>query len=146
MSRGRRTAMTNLFSLSIRTFRHAPRRGVIAPLALGLRFSLACLAVPAGAADVGVDRSQMPLKAPAALPSFDWTGFYVGGHFGYAGGTSNWSADTVAGPGPSASGSFNLFQPFDPFTEAGSYFMGLQVGYNSMLPNRVVLGAEADVL
>jgi high affinity Mn2+ porin len=90
------------------------------------------------------DQPVMPLKAPA-LSSFDWTGFYVGGHFGYAGGTSNWTAETVAGPGPSASGSFNLFQPFDPFTEAGSYFMGLQAGYNRMLPNRVVLGAEADV-
>src|SRR5437660_4273271 len=87
----------------------------------------------------------MPVKAPTALPFFDWTGFYVGGHFGYAGGRSNWTADTVAGPGPGASGSLDLFVPFDPFTEAGSYFAGLQVGYNRMLPNRVVLGAEADV-
>jgi high affinity Mn2+ porin len=137
--------MASLVSLSARTSRRGPRRGVIAPLAVGLGFSLACLSVPARAADVGVDRSQMPLKAPAALASFDWTGFYVGGHFGSAGGTSNWSADTVAGPGPSASGSLDLFVPFDPFTEAGSYFMGLQAGYNRMLPNRLVLGVEADV-
>jgi hypothetical protein len=29
-----------------------------------------------------------------------------------------------------------------PFTEAGSIFEGPQAGYNRMLPNRVVLGAE----
>src|SRR5437588_13133049 len=87
----------------------------------------------------------MPVKAPAALSSFDWTGFYVGGHFGYAGGTSNWTADTVAGPGPSASGSLDLFVPFDPFTEAGSYFAGLQAGPNRIPPNRLVLGAGGDV-
>src|ERR1700756_2320031 len=40
---------------------------------------------------------------PAA---FDWTGFYLGGHMGYAWGKSNWSA---AQPGqPSISGSFGL--------------------------------------
>src|SRR5262249_38544684 len=77
-------------------------------------------------------------------PSFDWTGFYVGGHFGYAAGTSNWRADTVAGPDPSVSGAFNLFQPFNPFDEAGSYFSGLEAGYKRVPPNRVVPGGEAD--
>jgi len=97
--------------------------------------------MPARAADAPL----MPLKAPPALSSFDWTGFYAGGHFGYAGGTSNWTADTVGAAGPVASGSFGLFQPFDAFSEAGSYFAGLQAGYNRMLPNRFVIGAEADV-
>jgi high affinity Mn2+ porin len=133
--------MASLLSSSIRTCLRRGARGIIAPLAAGLGFSLACPSTPARAADQAV----MPLKAPAALPSFDWTGFYAGGHFGYAGGTSNWTMDTVAGPGPRASGSIDLFQPFNPFDEAGSYFAGLQVGYNRMLPNRVVLGAEADV-
>ncbi|MBV8754332.1 MAG: outer membrane beta-barrel protein, partial [Hyphomicrobiales bacterium] len=89
--------------------------------------------------------ADMPLKAPAALPSFDWTGFYVGGHFGYAAGTSNWTETPVGMPGASVSGSLNLFQPFDAFTGTGSYFAGLQAGYNRMLPNRVVLGVEGDV-
>jgi high affinity Mn2+ porin len=102
------------------------------------------LALASGGARAA-DQPAMPLKAPAALPSFDWTGLYVGGHFGYAGGTSNWAMDTVAGPGPGASGSINLFQRFNAFTEAGSYLAGLQVGYNRMLANRMVLGAEADV-
>jgi len=94
-------------------------------------------ATPARAADM----AAMPLKAPA-LPAFDWTGLYVGGHFGYAWGNSDWTAST---PGaPDIFGSINLFQPFDPFNEAGSYLTGLQVGYNRMLPKRVVLGVEAD--
>ncbi len=73
--------------------------------------------------------------APAA---FDWSGFYVGGHQGYAWGSSNWTAP------PNLSGSLNLFQPFNAFTEAGSFFAGLQAGYNYMLPNRLVIGAEVD--
>lgn len=116
-------------------------RGMIALLAVGLGFSLGCLSIAARAADT----PAMPLKAPPALSAFDWTGFYAGGHFGYAGGTSNWTADTVGAPGPIASGAFSLFRPFDPFSEAGSYFAGVQAGYNRMLPNRVVIGAEADV-
>jgi len=133
--------MASLLRSCIRRSRRAPRQGLVAPLAVGLALLLPCLAVTARAAD----QPAMPLKAPAALPSFDWTGFYVGGHFGYAGGTSNWTADTAAGPAPVAAGSLNLLQPFNPFDEAGSYFTGLQVGYNRMLPNRVVLGVEGDV-
>src|ERR1019366_4593598 len=42
------------------------------------------------------------------------------------------------------SGSLNLAQPVDTFDEAGSFFEGLQAGYNYMLSNRVVVGAEVD--
>ena len=31
--------------------------------------------------------ADMPLKAPALQSVYDWTGFYVGGHFGYDGGS-----------------------------------------------------------
>lgn len=73
-----------------------------------------------------------------AVPSpYDWTGFYAGGHLGYAWGSSNWTAPGIAG-------SFNLSQPVDTFAETGSFFAGLQAGYNYMLPNRVVIGVEAD--
>ena len=27
--------------------------------------------------------ADLPLKAPALKTVYDWTGFYVGGHFGY---------------------------------------------------------------
>ena len=73
-----------------------------------------------------------------AVPStHDWTGFYMGGHLGYAWGSSNWTA-------PGISGSFNLSQQIDTFDEAGSFFAGLQAGYNYMLPNRFLVGAEVD--
>jgi high affinity Mn2+ porin len=83
---------------------------------------------------------SMPTKAPppATVAAYDWSGFYAGAHLGYAGGTSNWST------APNLSGSFGLFQSYDAFKNDGSYFGGLQAGYNTMLANRFVVGAEAD--
>ena len=86
-------------------------------------------------------------KAPAipeSVPSSTWTGFYAGGHLGYAWGSSNWTASTPAVPAPSTSGALDLYQPFNAFDNTGSFFAGLQAGYNYMLPNRFVLGAEVD--
>jgi high affinity Mn2+ porin len=84
---------------------------------------------------------NMVTKAPpvpySVSSGYNWSGFYAGGHLGYAWGTSNWTA-------PGASGSINLAQPIDTFDEAGSFFEGLQAGYNYMLSNRVVVGAEVD--
>ncbi len=74
----------------------------------------------------------------SASSTYDWTGFYAGGHLGVAWGSSNWT--TPNGP----SGSIDLFQTIDTFDEAGSFFAGLQGGYNYMLSNRLLLGAEAD--
>ena len=74
---------------------------------------------------------------------FDWNGFYAGGRVGYAWGTANWTS-SVSGA-PNVAGALDLFQPLDAFTDTGSFSQGLQAGYNYMLPNRVVVGAEADV-
>jgi high affinity Mn2+ porin len=75
-------------------------------------------------------------------PAYNWTGFYAGGQLGYPWGTSNWTASS---PGvPNVSGTFNLAQPVDIFSEPGSFFGGLQAGYNYMLPNRIVVGGEID--
>ena len=76
---------------------------------------------------------------------YNWSGFYAGGHIGDAWGNSNWTASSTAMPIPGLSGSFGLFQPFDGFKDTGSFFEGLQGGYNYMLPNRLVVGGEADV-
>jgi high affinity Mn2+ porin len=108
-------------------------------------FAAACGACAAflcwgeGAADAADLSRALPTKAPppAASVSYDWTGFYAGAHAGYAGGSSYW---TTSG----ASGSFGLYQGFDAFKDTGSYFEGFQAGYNSMLPNRIVIGAELD--
>jgi high affinity Mn2+ porin len=82
-----------------------------------------------------------PLKAPPAATAYDWGGFYLGGHFGAAWGHSDWSA---AGGVP-VGGSLDLTQGFNAFKGTGSYFAGLQTGYNVVLPSRIVLGAEADI-
>ncbi|MDE1933464.1 carbohydrate porin, partial [Bradyrhizobium sp.] len=41
-------------------------------------------------------------------------------------------------------GSFGLYQSPNAFKESGSWFEGVQAGYNYMLRNRLVLGIEAD--
>ncbi|MBV8835439.1 MAG: porin family protein, partial [Alphaproteobacteria bacterium] len=99
---------------------------------------LVALARAAVAADI-------PVKAPPSSPTaYDWTGFYLGGHLGYVGGKSSWSTRTIPAGAPDAAGSFNLFQPFDPFNEAGSFSAGVHAGYNRMLANRWLIGIEAD--
>jgi len=93
-------------------------------------------AAPAMAAEL-----PMAAKAPWQPPApqaYDWTALYVGGHLGYAGGRSNWRSP------PDLASSFSLFQSSDIFNGSGSYFGGLQIGYDYMLPNRVVLGAQLD--
>jgi high affinity Mn2+ porin len=104
-------------------------------------FSAVALHQPAAGADLPL---KVPVKAPEKQPSpYDWTGFYVGSHVGYATGTSNWSATQAAAP--TLSGSLDLFNSYDAFKGTGSFFIGLQAGYNLMLPSGVVLGAEADL-
>ena len=94
----------------------------------------------AAAADLGT----VPVKTLAAAPAFsDRTGFYLGGHLGYATGTSDWAATQGGGAAPLA-GSIDLFNTFDGFMGTGSYFAGLQAGYNRMLPSRFLLGMEMD--
>ena len=70
--------------------------------------------------------------------SYDWTGFYLGGHLGVTWGSSNWTA------GPGITGSTDLFQKIDTFDNGGSFLGGLQAGFNYVLANRVLIGAEID--
>jgi opacity protein-like surface antigen len=72
-------------------------------------------------------------KPPAAARVYDWTGFYLGGHVGYGGGSF--------GPGT------------NPFPEQGVFFPhsltgligGYQAGYNRQFSNRIVVAAEIDI-
>jgi high affinity Mn2+ porin len=98
-----------------------------------------CLLVFVSSAKAADLSRVLPIKAPPPVASaaYDWTGFYLGAHLGYAGGSSHWSTS-------GASGAFSLYQGFDAFKDTGSYFEGFQAGYNSMLPNRIVIGAELD--
>lgn len=94
-----------------------------------------------GAAPVATSAAEAyPVKG-SRPDAAEWTGFYLGGHFGYAGGRSNWSASD----GLSAvSGSIGLFNSYDAFSGSGSYLFGMQAGYNLMLPSRLLIGFEAD--
>ena len=83
------------------------------------------LGAPALAAD-------LPLKAPALKSVYDWTGFYVGGHFGYGG--ASLGANTNPLP---------LQGELLPHSTTG-IIGGYQIGYNRQLANHVVLGVEAD--
>jgi high affinity Mn2+ porin len=108
-----------------------------------LFFSALALTALAGSAAA----ADMPVKAPPspAATAYDWTGVYVGGHIGYAAGSSRWSAMPTGAPGPAQSGSLDLFNAFNGFSGMGSYFEGFQAGYNYMLPSRWLFGVEADV-
>jgi len=102
----------------------------------------ACAALAISSTSNAFADEPLVTKAPvlpfASGAPYNWTGFYAGGNLGVAWGSSNWTA------GPGISGTTNLFQTIDSFDEAGSFFAGVQGGYNYMLPNRIVLGAEVD--
>jgi high affinity Mn2+ porin len=100
---------------------------------------LAALGQRASAAD-----QSLPVKAPPKK-SYDWSGFYAGAHFGYGGGSSHWTAHATGAVGPPLIGSLDFFNSFDVFKGTGSYFDGLQGGYNYLLPSRQLFGIEADI-
>ena len=76
--------------------------------------------------------AETPLRTSALKAVYDWTGFYVGGHFGY--GTASFGQGTNTLPLQ------GVFFPHSPTGLIGGY----QLGYNRQLPNHVVLGIEAD--
>nr|HEV8011406.1 carbohydrate porin [Bradyrhizobium sp.] len=78
------------------------------------------------------EAGDLPVKAPPApAPSYDWTGFYVGGHVAYSMGRAT---STLTDASPSVVG--NSFS---------SLYGGVQAGYNYVFPSRLLLGAEADI-
>jgi len=95
---------------------------------------------PTRAADIPLPTKAPPLSTPS---SYDWTGLYVGGHAGHAFGSSEWTS-TQAGM-PSAGGSFDLTNGYNPSSGAGSYFLGFQAGYDYLTASRWLFGVEADV-
>ena len=107
-------------------------RGLFASIAALFALTATCRAadLPIGTSNAGLVRS------------YDWAGAYVGAELGYATGASNWSAAGAGGP---LSGSFDVFREFDAFEGTGSYFEGLEAGYNYVLPSHLVLGVEGDL-
>jgi high affinity Mn2+ porin len=73
----------------------------------------------------------------------DWSGPFVGGHFAYGVGSSQY-AFGAPGLAPS-SGSIDLTNSLNAFKGTGSYALGLGAGYNYVLPSHVLLGIEGDL-
>ena len=95
----------------------------------GLIIAFTLLIALAGRAEADDLSGAMPVKAPAR--SYDWNGFYVGGHIANGTGRGN---GTLSDPNPTLVG--NSF---------GSLYGGMQGGYNYVFPSRLLLGVEADV-
>jgi high affinity Mn2+ porin len=90
----------------------------------------------AAAADAPLVKKAAPDYAaqPASrAQQYDWTGFYVGGHFGYGAGTFGSNTNPVISKALVAPNSLTGF--------VGGY----QVGYNVHWSQHVVLGFEADL-
>lgn len=89
--------------------------------------SVVCSFENATAADLGTPApAPVYVKAPVAVP-YSWTGFYIGGHGGYADAKFNFFTATTTTPNEESKGGFG----------------GAQVGYN-IQHNNIVLGIEAD--
>ena len=84
---------------------------------------------------IAADRLKPPSTGDesATSPWGRWQGFYVGGHFGYGGGSLGAGANAVMNEAA-----------FFPSTVTG-FIAGYQVGYNFQFPNNVVFGLEGDV-
>ena len=91
---------------------------------------------------IGADPSRTVSHEPS---TFDWTGWYFGGQYGYATGYSRWSALQAGGAGPILTGTLDLTNPLNGYFGDGSYFGGLQAGHNQRIGKHLVLGTEADI-
>lgn len=90
-----------------------------------LASAITAVSVPAFAADLPM-APPPPVEAPAYVPAFTWTGFYVGANAGYAFGQAD------------------IDEAVSEVDEADGFVGGGQVGYNYQFGN-FVLGAEADL-
>jgi high affinity Mn2+ porin len=98
-------------------------------LANGMTIALAS-GCSAWAADMP---SRFPVKVSPASAVYRWTGFYIGGHFGYGGGS--------LGPGTNPLPAQGVLFPSTPTGLVGGY----QAGYNFQASNDLVFGVEADI-
>lgn len=116
------------------------RRGV-GVVMRGLGVAGVGMIVLAGAAQAADLTAVLPTKAPppAVQNAYDWSGFYLGGHVGYAAGASNFTAT------PGLAGSLGLTNGYNFSTGAGSYLLGLQAGYDVMTASRWLFGISADI-
>lgn len=82
--------------------------------------------------------TRVAKKRAASSAAYNWTGFYIGDHFGYARGEGN----TLIEPLPTAAQFINL-APTTLDSDPKGWTGGLQGGYNRQL-GHLVVGGEAD--
>jgi outer membrane immunogenic protein len=114
-------------------------RLVAAPVVLAVAVLANAVAVRhAGAADMDAPR---PVAAPAAT----WTGFYLGGNFGWGSGKGDFSGTNVnnAFMNPVTGASFDT-EFFSGSQNLNGIFGGVQGGYNYQLSPDWMIGVEAD--
>ena len=98
--------------------------------------SMIALAQVAVAADMPVKAPVRPV-APVVIP-YNWTGLYIGGHFGCGWADQTIKRITVEDDEPPESAFVNIG------TNSNGCFGGGQIGFNYQFANNVVLGVEAD--
>jgi high affinity Mn2+ porin len=89
--------------------------------------------VVTGSCASAADLSKNQLTKAPVTSVYSWSGFYVGGHVGYGGGSLGSDANPI----------LNQAVGFPP-TVTG-LIGGYQAGYNVQLPGNWVIGAEADI-
>jgi outer membrane immunogenic protein len=98
-----------------------------------LLLAAACAIVSAQAASA----ADMPTKAPAyASPSYNWTGFYLGGQVG--GGWANSTQTNITGTGAFLAGTVQ-----QPISSSG-VLGGVYGGYNYQVNRSFLVGIDAD--
>lgn len=97
--------------------------------------ALTVLAAPAFAADLPAPMPA-PIAAPLPVDDWDWTGFYIGAHGGYAWG----EADTEVTLERATFGTATIYDDSD---DLDGFFGGGQIGINKQYGN-FLIGLEAD--
>ena len=94
--------------------------------------ALAALTVAGSAVAADIEVAPAYKSAPLIVPTYDWTGFYIGVNAGYSWGNSS-NTYTITG-----------FPAFASTTHMNGDVVGGQAGYNWQVNRNWVIGIEAD--
>jgi outer membrane immunogenic protein len=107
----------------------------------GFATTVGCCILAVGLCQGAASADLVPTKAapaPIAASIWEWTGFYVGGHFG-----AGWARDQWSAPGLFSDSATNLHDA--GIDTALGPLGGFQVGYNWQFPNLpMVIGVEGE--